>query len=89
MNPFKPAAHWLVKARVLLMHVSHFAGFFFFLFLKREGKSENHYLKNIKIRPLSPSRNECWTYGMLFPWVKAVVTAIAAVCVRERIFKCI
>lgn len=60
-------------------------GFFFiFLFLKREGTSENHYLKNIKIRTLSPSRKECWMYGMLFPWVKAVVTAIAAVCVCER-----
>lgn len=82
MNPFKPAAHWQAKARVLLMHVSHFAEFFLiFLFLKREGKSENHYLKNIKIRTLSPSRNEWWMYGMLFPWVKAVVTAIATVCV--------
>lgn len=49
MNPFKPAAHWQVKARVLLMHVSHFAGFLFFYFSREKERVKIIILKILRL----------------------------------------
>lgn len=91
MNPFKTVAHeldWPVKARGLLTHMKVFT-FCRFLFFYFSREMERVKIIILKILRLGLYHHPEMTFGrtisnLLFPWVKAMETAIAAVCVREN-----